>query len=78
MRTMRGNSFPSDTTLEGRCDTMLLGKLGHELAHIYHDTLQAPLPAGLRSLIERLEAVLDGGEASPQPQPLGVRDPNMR
>ncbi|MGA0595545.1 hypothetical protein [Enterovirga sp. CN4-39] len=57
---------------------MLLGKLGHELAHIYHDTLQAPLPAGLRSLIDRLEAVLDGGEATPQPQPLGVRDPNTR
>ena len=56
------SSFLSHASLEARCDAMLLGKLGHELAHIYHDTLQSPLPSRLASLIERLEAALDGSE----------------
>ena len=60
-------SFPSDVSFETRCDAMLLGRLGHELANIYHDTLQAPLPSGLSALIDRLETALEP-EACPGPQ----------
>ncbi len=72
MRSGSKITFPLDGSFETRCDAMLLGRLGHEIAHIYHDTLHAPLPAGLRSLIDRLEAALDQGE-SHQPEPAMVR-----
>jgi hypothetical protein len=52
---------------------MLLGRLGHELANIYHDTLQAPLPSKLRALIERLETTLDTDEDA-RPQVAAARD----
>lgn len=44
--------------MEARCDALLLGRLGSELALIYHDTLQAPLPAALQELIDRLDPSL--------------------
>ncbi|MDB5557354.1 MAG: hypothetical protein JWQ36_288 [Enterovirga sp.] len=77
MRSGGKSSFSSHASLETRCDAMLLGKLGHELANIYHDSLQAPLPSGLRSLIDRLEAALDQGE-EPAPQPATAREHMMR
>lgn len=40
---------------EYSCDALLRGRLGSELALIYHDTLQAPLPPRLRALLERLD-----------------------
>ena len=43
------------TSLSSRCDTLLLGRLGGELALIYHDTLHSPLPPRLQALIDRLE-----------------------
>lgn len=45
-------------SVDGRCDAFLLGRLGHELGLIYHDTLQAPLPTGLKMLIDRLDQSL--------------------
>ena len=44
-------------SLEATCETMLLGRLGSEIALIYHDTLQAPLPPRLQELIDRLNDV---------------------
>lgn len=35
--------------------TMLLGRIGRELALIYHDTLQAPLPASIQKIIDQLD-----------------------
>ena len=60
------NQFAFDASLGGRCDAMLLGKLGHELAHIYSDTLSSPLPSRLKSLIDRLEIAIDGSEQPDQ------------
>ena len=54
--------FASDLAFGMRCDAMLLGKLGNELAHIYSDTLSSPLPSRLKSLIDRLESAIDGTE----------------
>ena len=74
MRTGGNSSFSTDASRDGRLDGKLLNTFGNELTHLYRDTLQAPLPAGLRSLIERLEAVLD--PATPrfaQPVQLGDR-----
>jgi hypothetical protein len=34
---------------------MLLGRIGRELALIYHDTLQAPLPASIQRIVDRLD-----------------------
>ena len=42
----------------GPGDAVLLGRLGAELADIYRDTLHAPLPAGLKAIVSRLDAVL--------------------
>lgn len=49
MYDFSGSSFSS------RCDTLVLGRLGSELAHIYQDTLHSPLPPRLQALIDRLE-----------------------
>ena len=73
MRSGGKVSFSHDASFETRCDAMLLGRLGHELANIYHDTLQAPLPSKLRALIERLETTLDAGEEA-RPQVAASRD----
>lgn len=35
-------------------ETMLLGRIGRELALVYHDTLHAPLTPTLQALVERL------------------------
>jgi hypothetical protein len=56
MRVKRTISYGEAPSFGERVDAMLLGRLGSELALIYHDTLQAPLPAGLRALVERLDA----------------------
>lgn len=55
MRANRNNSDLTHDSLEAGCDRLLLGRLGSELALVYHDTLQAPLPTGLRRLIDRLD-----------------------
>ena len=75
MRTGGKISFPHDASFETRCDAMLLGRLGSELAHIYHETLQAPLPAGLRNLIDQLDAALDQSEQAER-QPVTIRQPH--
>ena len=63
-------SLPRDVSFETQRDTMLLGRLGRELASVYQDALQAPLPAKLHALMERLETVLDSDErAGPQETP---------
>lgn len=54
------SSFPSD-------GGGLLGRLGGELALVYHDTLQSPLPPVLRELIDRLDASLAGVSSSTRP-----------
>jgi hypothetical protein len=64
MRTGGKAAFLQDASFEAQCDAMLLGRLGHELAGIYQDALQAPLPAKLHALIERLETVLDPDETA--------------
>lgn len=48
------------SSLETTCETMLLGRLGHEIARIYNDTLQSPLPPRLQELIDRLDDVTQG------------------
>ena len=73
MRTGSKVSFPHNASFETQCDAMLLGRLGHELANIYQDALQAPLPAKLHALIERLETVLDP-EDKARPQETTRRD----
>ena len=40
--------------LEAKCDAVLLGRLGRELAYIYEDTLRAPVPSRLQALVDRL------------------------
>lgn len=49
-----------------RSETVLLGRLGCELATIYRDTLHSPLPATLQVVLDRLEEALayphDGGQ----------------
>lgn len=49
-------AFGSDS-LESTCEAMLLGRLGSEIASIYHDTLGSPLPARLQELVARLDDV---------------------
>lgn len=61
MRFVRTRTEYGAGSLEATCETFLLGRLGSELALIYHDTLQAPLPSGLQTLIDRLE---DPGQGS--------------
>lgn len=48
--------------LDSPSETVLLGRIGSELALIYHDILQSPLPPQLRELVERLD-----GEGSGEP-----------
>lgn len=48
----------SGDALEAQCANVLLGRLGSELALIYHDTLQAPLPPGLQATVDRLHLAL--------------------
>ena len=67
----------SDLSLGARCDAMLLGKLGNELAHIYSDTLSSPLPSGLKSLIDRLESATEGAEQN-EHAAVTLRDPAWR
>ncbi|MDB5512848.1 MAG: hypothetical protein JWR08_2331 [Enterovirga sp.] len=57
MRAVRSFPLRSDSTGDPG-DAVLLGHLGSELALIYHDTLQAPLPAALQALIDRLESAI--------------------
>jgi hypothetical protein len=56
MRVKRTISYREAPSVGEHVDAMLLGRLGSELALIYHDTLQAPLPPGLRALVDRLDA----------------------
>jgi hypothetical protein len=55
-----------DASLGARCDSVLLGRLGRELASVFGDTLQAPLPSRLHALMERLETVLELDTAARQ------------
>ena len=67
-------SFSRDTPFETRCDAMLLGRLGRELANVYQDSLSAPLPSKLHALMERLEIALETGEQTPhRPEPAADR-----
>lgn len=50
--------FSEHASLEARCDAVLLGRLGNELARLYRDTLQAPLPPRLQALIDRLDGAI--------------------
>lgn len=45
----------SRRTLGEQCDSVLLGRLGRELAHVLDDTLRAPMPARLQALIDQLD-----------------------
>ena len=47
-------------SLESACETMLLGRLGCEIASIYQDSLQAPLPPRLQELVDRLDEAVNG------------------
>ena len=51
--------------IDSPCETLLLGRIGHELAHLYHDTLHSPLPADMQELIERLDHDVQMPEGSP-------------
>ena len=42
-------------SLDSPRETLLLGRIGSELALVYHDVLQSPLPPRLRELVERLD-----------------------
>lgn len=57
----------SQVALDARCDTLLLGRLGRELARVYHDSLNAPVPARLQALIDQIGQ--DGAPASGARQP---------
>ena len=52
-------------SLESACETFLLGRLGTELADIYHGSLQAPLPPALQTLIDRLDGSCRESEHDP-------------
>ena len=54
MRT-RPSTFPIDPSAGSCFKPGFLGRFGHELALVYHDTLQAPLPTRLQGLIDRME-----------------------
>ena len=49
--------------LDSPCETVLLGRIGRELALIYHDTLDSPLPSDLQELVERLDGNLPANQA---------------
>ena len=57
-----GHFVPASSSHEASCGTALLGRLGQELAHVYGDVVEAPLPPQLKQLLERLEAVLQSSE----------------
>lgn len=61
MRTLNTMLDYGGTMVDSPCETVLLGRIGSELALIYHDTLQSPLPQGLLELVERLD-----GEPRPE------------
>ena len=54
-----GHFDPPSGSLDQACGAALLGRLGRELAHVYGNVVEAPLPPRLKQLIERLEAALD-------------------
>lgn len=51
-----------DRSIESACGTALLARLGQEVAHLFDDALQQPLPPRLRSLIEKLDRTRPEGE----------------
>ena len=55
MRTLNRMLDYGGTMLSSPCETVLLGRIGSELALIYRDMLQSPLPPGLQELVERLD-----------------------
>lgn len=55
MRTLNKMLDYGGTRLGSPCETMLLGRIGSELALVLHDTLQSPLPQGLQQLVEQLD-----------------------
>ena len=57
----------TEANLDGRLDSRLMGRLGHELGLLYLDTLQAPLPAGFQRLIDRLDHALAHGSETDRP-----------
>ncbi|HMO27757.1 hypothetical protein [Enterovirga sp.] len=54
------------TMLGSPCETILLGRIGSELAVVLHDTLQSPLPEGLQLLVERLDRDLQAEDDASQ------------
>ena len=48
-------AYSADPTAGPTSESGLLRRLGSELALVYHDTLQAPLPPAMQRLIDRLE-----------------------
>ncbi len=75
MGTGGNNPFSSHAASERRCEAMLLGRLGHELAQVYRDTLHSPLPSALKTLVGRLEAALERDNAHPRPAMVRERSP---
>jgi uncharacterized protein YidB (DUF937 family) len=65
MNSNGGNAFRDPLR-----EKSLLGRLGDELAVVYHTTLQATLPAGLQSLVDKL------AEAEAEQNARGGRSPN--
>lgn len=64
MRTFATMVDYGGTHVECPCETALLGRIGSELALIYHDTLQSPLPQGMQELVERLDHDAVGEDAN--------------
>ena len=58
MRVKRASSYTPHHSIEGRVDPLLLGRLGSELAYVYRDTLQAPLPSKLQALVDQLDVAM--------------------
>lgn len=55
MRTVTKMVDYAGTMLDVPCETVMLDRLGSELALIYHDTMRSPLPDRLMELVERLD-----------------------
>lgn len=53
------NIFRAGHATESTCGGAMLGRLGRELADVYGDVADTPMPPHLRCLIEQLEAALD-------------------
>lgn len=60
MRTADNSVTFGFGSLETACETMLLGRLGSEIASIYQDSLQTPLPPRLQELVDRLDEAVCG------------------